>query len=94
MHPSDSPAPKPPSGSNANEAPAPLAASWVPADLADVASALAYALRCDERGRPRRDSGAMWEMAAAPPAGQLTAQLEQASFVVMRKAPQPPRWAE
>ena len=93
MRPSDSPAPEPPPGSNAGEAPAPLTAPLVPADPADVASALAYALRCDERGRPRRGGGAMWEMAAALLAEQLTAQLERANFVMMRKAPRPPHGA-
>jgi len=60
----------------------------VPADPAEVASALAYGLRFDERGRPRR--GSVWEMAAALLAEHLAAQLERANFVVMRKAPQPP----
>lgn len=91
MRPSDSPDPEPPSGSNAAEAPAPLTAPLVPADPAEVASALAYALRFDERGRPRR--GSVWEMAAALLAEQLTAQLERANFVVMRKAPRPPHGA-
>lgn len=86
MRPSDSPDPKPP-GSTA-ESPALLTAPLVPADPAEVASALAYALRFDERGRPRR--GSVWEMAAALLAEQLAAQLERANFVVMRKASQPP----
>jgi hypothetical protein len=63
----------------------------VPADPTEVASALAYALRFDERGRPRR--GSVWEMAAALLAEQLAAQLERANFVVMRKAPRPPHGA-
>lgn len=93
MRPSDSPDPEPPSGRNAGEAPAPLTAPLVPADPADVASALVYALRFDERGRPRRGGGAMWEMAAALLAEQLAAQLERANFVAMRKAPRPPHGA-
>jgi hypothetical protein len=60
----------------------------IPADPTEVASALAYDLRFDERDRPRR--GSVWEMAAALLAEQLAAQLERANFVVMRKAPQPP----
>ena len=65
--------------------------AMVPADPAEVASALAYGLRFDERGRPRR--GSVWEMAAALLAEHLAAQLERANFVVMRKAPQPPHSA-
>lgn len=91
MRPSDSPDPKPPSGSSTVAAPAPLTTPLVPADPAEVASALAYALRFDERGRPRRSSA--WEMAAALLAEQLAAQLERANFVVMRKASQPPHGA-
>ena len=63
-------------------------ATMIPADPTEVASALAYDLRFDERDRPRR--GSVWEMAAALLAEQLAAQLERANFVVMRKAPQPP----
>lgn len=91
MHPSDSPDPEPLPSSNTVAAPGPLTTPLVPADPADVASALAYALRFDERGRPRR--GSVWEMAAALLAEQLAAQLERANFVVMRKAPQPPHGA-
>jgi len=91
MRPSDSPDPEPPpEGTTAS--PAPSTPLLTPANLADVASALAYALRFDERGRPRR-GGALWEMAAALLAEQLTAQLERANFVVMRKAPRPPHGA-
>ena len=59
-----------------------------PADPAEVASALAYVLRFDERGRPRK--GSAWEVAAALLAEQLAAQLERANFVVMRRPPRPP----
>ena len=82
----ESPAPEPPD--TAAEAPAPLTGPLLPVDQAELASALAYGLRFDERGRPRR--GSVWEMAAALLAEQLAAQLERANFVVMRKAPQPP----
>ena len=54
----DSPDPEPPA--NAPKRPASL---MVPADPAAVASALAYGLRFDERGHPRR--GSVWETAAA-----------------------------
>lgn len=64
-----------------------------PADSAEVASVLAHALRFDERGRPRRGGGAMWEVAAALLAEQLAAQLERANFVILRKAPRPPHGA-
>lgn len=70
--------------------PAAAATPLTQADPADVASALAYALRFDERGRPRRGGGAMWEMAAALLAEQLAAQLERANFVIMRRPPRPP----
>ena len=83
MHTSDSPDPELPG--QPPEHPAPV---MVPADPTEVASALAYGLRFDERGKPRR--GAAWEMAATLLAEQLVAQLERANFVVMRKAPQPP----
>ncbi|MBX6742878.1 MAG: hypothetical protein IRY87_12635 [Acetobacteraceae bacterium] len=71
--------------------PAPPTSLLTPADPKDVASALAYALRFDERGRPRQ--GSVWEVAAALLAGQLTAQLERANFVAIRKAPRPPHGA-
>jgi len=65
-----------------------VASPLLPVDQAELASALAYGLRFDERGRPRR--GSVWETAANLLAEQLVAQLERANFVVMRKAPQPP----
>jgi len=74
------------------EHPAPSTAALIPVDSAEVASALAYGLRFDERGRPRR--GSVWETAAALLAEHLAAQLERANFVVMRKAPQPPHGSE
>jgi hypothetical protein len=42
-----------------------------PVDQAELASALAYGQRFDERGKPRR--GAAWEMAATLLAEQLVA---------------------
>src|SRR4051812_49806018 len=56
----ESPAPEP-SGAAA-ETPAPLTGPLLPVGQAELASALAYGLRFDERGRPRR--GVAWEMAA------------------------------
>ena len=69
-----------PTGGN----PSPL----VPASGEDVAEVLAYALRHDERGKPRR--GAAWEVAAAVLAEQLAAHLERANMVVVKKPPRPP----
>ena len=83
---SDPPAPEPPDA--AAEAPAPLTGPLLPVDQAELASALAYGLRFDERGRPRR--GAAWEMAATLLAEQLVAQLERARFVVLKRPPRPP----
>jgi len=60
----------------------------VPATGEEVAEVLAYALRHDERGKPRR--GAAWEVAAAMLAEQLAAHLERANMVVVKKPPRPP----
>jgi hypothetical protein len=49
----------------------------VPATGEEVAQVLAYALRHDERGRPRR--GAAWDLAAVVLAEQLAAHLERAN---------------
>ena len=64
--------------------PAPL----VPATGDEVAEVLAYALRHDERGKPRR--GAAWEVAAAVLAEQLAGHLERANMMVVKKPPRPP----
>jgi hypothetical protein len=63
-------------------------APLMPVDQAELASALAYGLRFDERGKPRR--GAAWEMAASLLAEQLVVQLERANFVVLKRPPHPP----
>jgi hypothetical protein len=85
----DSPRPPPPEPSDPAVAqPGPVTSSLLPVDQAELASALAYGLRFDERNKPRR--GSVWEMAVNLLAEQLVAQLERANFVVMRKAPQPP----
>jgi hypothetical protein len=85
MSPSDPEPPEP-----AAAAPAALAATipLSPAEPAEVASALAYGLCFDERGRPRR--GMAWEMAATLLAEQLVQQLERANFVVLKRPPRPP----
>ena len=76
--------------------PADVPADWLrgAADLllsvgqAEVAAAIAYGLRFDERGKPRR--GAAWEMAANLLAEQLVAQLERANFVILKRPPGAP----
>ena len=57
----------------------------LPVGQAEVAAAIAYGLRFDERGKPRR--GAAWEMAANLLAEQLVAQLERANFVILKRPP-------
>jgi hypothetical protein len=66
----------------------PPALPLTPATEEEVAQVLAYGLRHDERGRPRR--GAAWEVASAVLAEQLAAQLERANLVVVKKPPRPP----
>lgn len=60
----------------------------LPVGQAEVAAAIAYGLRFDERGKPRR--GAAWEMAANLLAEQLVAQLERANFVILKRPPGAP----
>jgi hypothetical protein len=78
-------APEPPESAAASPA---TAAPLSPAEPGEIASALAYALRFDERGRPRR--GMAWEMAATLLAEQLVQQLERSNFVVLKRPPRPP----
>lgn len=83
------PRPSPPDPPDASADSAGLAVPpLLPVDQAELASALAYGLRFDERGRPRR--GAAWEMAATLLAEQLVAQLERANFVVLKRPACPP----
>lgn len=63
-------------------------APLTPASEEEVSSVLAYALRHDERGRPRR--GPAWEVAASVLADQLAEHLDRANLVVMRKPDRPP----
>ena len=60
----------------------------LPVGQAEVAAAIAYGLRFDERGKPRR--GAAWEMAANLLAEQLVAQLERTNFVILKRPPGAP----
>ncbi len=60
-----------------------------PADLTaatpeEIAEALSYALRYDERGKPRRGG---WDFAAGLAAERLTDHLRRSGFVVMRTRP-------
>jgi hypothetical protein len=59
------------------------------ADLAaatpeEIAEALSYALRFDERGKPRRGG---WDFAAGLAAERLTDHLRRSGFVIMRARP-------
>ena len=60
----------------------------LPVGQAELAAALAYGLRFDERGKPRR--GGAWEMAAIILAEQLVTQLERGNFVVLKRPPAQP----
>jgi hypothetical protein len=65
------------------------------ADLAaaspeEIAEALSYALRYDERGKPRRGG---WDFAAGLAAERLTEHLRRSGFVVMRARPGRPHSA-
>jgi hypothetical protein len=62
--------------------------SLAPASAEEVAEALAYALRHDERGKPRRTS-AGWDFAAGIAAEHLVQHLARAGFVVMKRRPRP-----
>lgn len=56
------------------------------ADPKDVAATLAYAMRFDARGKPRRTG---WEFVASLAASQLVQHLEMSGFVFMRRTPAP-----
>jgi hypothetical protein len=62
------------------------------ADLAvatpeEIAEALSYALRFDERGKPRRGG---WDFAAGLAAERLTDHLRRSGFIIMRARPTRP----
>ena len=57
------------------------------ADMGEVIEALAYALRHDERGRPRRGAVTGWDFAAGIAAEHLAGRLERAGFVVVKRRP-------
>jgi len=63
-----------------------------PANLAaatpeEIAEVLSYALRYDERGKPRRGG---WDFAAGLAAERLAEHMRRSGFVVMRTRPRPP----
>jgi hypothetical protein len=60
------------------------------ADVADLVAALAYALRFDARGRPRRGG---WDHAADLAAEWLAEHLRRSNFVVLRRPPGAPHSA-
>jgi hypothetical protein len=60
------------------------------ADDADLVAALTYALRHDERGRPRKGG---WDFAAELAAEHLAGHLRRANFVVTRRRPGTPHSA-
>ena len=64
-----------------------------PAAPEEVTEALAYALRHDERGRPRRGAVAGWDFAAGIAAEHLAAHLVRAGFVVLKRRPARPHSA-
>jgi hypothetical protein len=66
------------------------------ADLAaatpeEIAEALSYALRFDERGKPRRGGG--WDFAAGLAAERLADHFRRSGFIIMRARPTRPHSA-
>ena len=59
-------------------------------DAADFVAALAYALRYDARGKPRKGG---WDHAADLAAEWLAEHLRRSNFVVLRRRPAPPHRA-
>ena len=60
------------------------------ADVADLVAALAYALRYDARGKPRKGG---WDHAADLAAEWLAEHLHRSNFVVLKRRPAPPHRA-
>lgn len=56
-------------------------AALVPATPEEVANTLAYALRFDDRGKPRKGG---WDFMASLAAESLAAHLQRAGFVILR----------
>ncbi|WP_146201950.1 hypothetical protein [Teichococcus aestuarii] len=64
--------------------PLPLPSGFSPALADEVAEALAYALRYDERGRPRPSGG---PLVASLAAEHLVQHLERAGFLILKRPP-------
>ena len=65
-------------------------ANLTAATAEEIAEALSYALRYDERGKPRRGGG---DLTAGIAAERLTEHLRRAGFIVMRARPARPHSA-
>ena len=61
--------------------PDPDAADLTAATAEEIAAVLSYALRYDERGKPRRSG---WDFAAGMAAERLTEHLRRSGYIVMR----------
>ena len=70
--------------------PPPILADLAAATPEEIAEALSYALRYDERGKPRRGG---WEFASALAAERLAEHLRRSGFVIMRSRPGRPHSA-
>ena len=64
--------------------PPPVSSDLTAATPEEIAEALSYALRYDERGKPRRGG---WEFASALAAERLADHLRRSGFVIMRARP-------
>ncbi len=70
--------------------PDPDAADLTAATAEEIAAVLSYALRYDERGKPRRSC---WDFAAGMAAERLTEHLRRSGYIVMRARPGRPHSA-
>ena len=68
----------------------PNATDLAVASSEEVTEALSYALRYDERGKPRRGG---WEFAASLAAERLTEHLRRSGFIIMKAPPSRPHSA-
>jgi len=70
--------------------PEPTIADLAAATPEEIAEALSYALRFDERGKPRRGG---WDFAAGLAAERLADHLRRSGFIIMRARPTRPHSA-
>jgi protein ImuA len=70
--------------------PEPTIADLAAATPEEIAEALSYALRFDERGKPRRGG---WDFAAGLAAERLADHLRRSGFIIMRPRPTRPHSA-